>query len=272
MLSYARWATLYYADMLNLEQGAPEVYQECVGDNFVVKKTNGAYNQVPIDYPTEWVNKLCKFSNGIIGITKTDSARDRFCITWGERAIIFEATKYLLGIGDEDGSLTTRRDSFFSRTSKDEADVKSLVEQFERFGIFSVCRSKVAAVDGTTLKRPLVICYLLFLTTNDVGTEDIEDAPLTANTRGAELVRKYVSTCIVVRNIPFFSPMKRQNILKSVQICCKYNWECKKVVKADRRLMQKLLNAQQPGRNVDMSGKYSETRTLVCTPFINKYR
>ena len=67
------------------------------------------------------------FSNGIIGITKTDSARDRFCITRGERAIISETTKYLLGIGDEGESLTTRKDSFLSRTSKDEADVKSLV-------------------------------------------------------------------------------------------------------------------------------------------------
>ena len=53
------------------------------------------------------------------------------------------------------------------------------------------------------------------LTTNYVATEDIEDALLTANTRGVELVRKYVSTRIVERNIPCFSPMKRQNC----QIC-----------------------------------------------------
>ena len=117
-----------------------------MGGDFVVKKTNGAFNQVHIDQATEWVNKLCKLSNGIIGITRTDSARDCFCITWGERAIISEATKYLLGIGDEDESFTTHKDSFLSRTSEDEADVKSLVEQFERFGIFSVCRSKGAAV------------------------------------------------------------------------------------------------------------------------------
>ena len=62
-------------------QRAPEVYQEFVGGNFFVKKTNGAFSQVSIDKATEWVNKLCKLSNGIIGITKTDSARDRFCIT-----------------------------------------------------------------------------------------------------------------------------------------------------------------------------------------------
>ena len=88
--------------MQSLEQSAPEVCQEFVGGNFVVKKTNGACNQVPIDQATEWVNKLCKLSNSIIGITKTDSARHRFCITWRERAIISEATKYMLGIGDED--------------------------------------------------------------------------------------------------------------------------------------------------------------------------
>ena len=37
------------------------------------------------------------------------SARDRFCITEGERAII---SKCLLGIGDEDESLATCKDSF----------------------------------------------------------------------------------------------------------------------------------------------------------------
>ena len=65
-LNYARWAPVYYADMLSLEHSAPEVYQEFVGGNYVAKKTNGAFNQVPIDQATEWVNKLCKLSNGII--------------------------------------------------------------------------------------------------------------------------------------------------------------------------------------------------------------
>ena len=110
-LNYARW-TVYYADMLSLEQSAPEVYKDFVGGNFAVKKTNGAFNQVPIDQATGWLKKLCKLSNGIIGIIKTDSAWDLFCITCRERAIISEATKYLLGMGDEDESLTTCKDSF----------------------------------------------------------------------------------------------------------------------------------------------------------------
>ena len=58
--------------------------------------------------------------------------------------------------------------SCLSRTSKDEADVKSLVEHFERFGIFSVCRSKVAALDEVTTEE--ASGHLLSLTTNDVAT------------------------------------------------------------------------------------------------------
>ena len=110
-----------------------------------------------------------------------------------------------------------------SRTSKDEADVKSLVEQLERFGIFSVCRPKVAAVEKNITAE--ASGHLLSLTTNDVATEDIKDALLTTKTRGAELVRKYVSTRIVERNIPFFAPMKRYN---SEAFSSLYNWECTK--------------------------------------------
>ena len=85
-LNYAGWAPIYYADMLSLEQSAPDIYQEFVGGNFVVKKTNGAFNQVPIDQATEWVNTLCKFSNGITGITKTDEIVPA---SHGERGLLF---------------------------------------------------------------------------------------------------------------------------------------------------------------------------------------
>ena len=102
------------------------------------------------------LNKLLNGSTNYVSCLKltklTASARDRFCITEGERAII---SKCLLGIGDEDESLATCKDSFLSGASKDEADVKSLVEQFERFGIFSVCRPKVAAVDEVNTDHKL---------------------------------------------------------------------------------------------------------------------
>ena len=82
-----------------------------------------------------------------------------------------------------------------------------------------MCRPKVDAVDEVNTAE--ASGHLLSLTTNDVATEDIKDALLTANIRGAEQVRNYVSIRIVEMNIPFFS-------LCSKTFSSLYNWECNK--------------------------------------------
>ena len=87
--NYARWGPVYLAEMKGLEISHPELYQEFMEGNFVVKRKDGRFNQVPIDQATEWQNKICKISNGIIGITRNDTARDKFCITWAERSFFF---------------------------------------------------------------------------------------------------------------------------------------------------------------------------------------
>ena len=107
---------------------------------------------------------------------------------------------------------------------------------------------------------------------NDVATEDIEDALLTANTRGAELVRKYVSTRIVEWNIPFFSPMTRQNsketketfssLYKSV---VNTTGNVKKLWKlTDVWCKDCLMHNSQLGHNVDMSSILKHE--LSCIP------
>ena len=69
------------ADMKLLEMTAPEVYAEFMQGNFVVKRTKRRFNQVPADQATEWINKPCKMQNGIIGITRNDQTRDKFCVS-----------------------------------------------------------------------------------------------------------------------------------------------------------------------------------------------
>ena len=74
-------------------------------------------------------------------------------------------------------------------------------------------------------------------------------------------------TRIVKRNIPFFSPMKRQNSKTFSSLYKPFvnaTENVKKVVEADRRLMQRLLNAQQSERNVDMSSILKHE--LSCVP------
>ncbi len=64
--NYARWGTIYLAEMKDLEMSHPIIHGEFMNGNFVVQQGKGRFNQ----------NRMCKISNGIIGITSNDTARD----------------------------------------------------------------------------------------------------------------------------------------------------------------------------------------------------
>jgi hypothetical protein len=128
--NYARWGLVYLADMKSLPQ---EVKEEFEGGNFVCKKTKHRFNQVPFDQATEWMNRLCKTSQGIIGITRNDSARDRFCTTWSERSKISLDTKIMFGMDAEEDAISTMKEGLPSRVKLDEEAVKQFIEQFKDF-------------------------------------------------------------------------------------------------------------------------------------------
>ena len=86
--NYARWGTIYLSEMKGLEISQSAVHRKFMDGNFVVRRSNARFNQIPIDQATEWQNRVCKISNGIIGITRNDTARDKFCITWAERSFV----------------------------------------------------------------------------------------------------------------------------------------------------------------------------------------
>ena len=143
--NYARWGVIYLSEMKSLKKAQPLVYEEFMKGNFVVKRSAGNFNQIPIDQATEWQNKMCKISNGIIGITRNNTARDKFCMTWAERSYISHSTRVLFGLEDESNdTISTRKDAQPARVKIDERAVKSLEEQFIRFNIF-----KLDTVDWT---------------------------------------------------------------------------------------------------------------------------
>ena len=104
--NYVRWGPVYLAGMENLETKAPKVHVEFIAGNFVVKRTNKRFNQVLADQATEWMNKTCKVQNGIIGITRNDQARDKFCVTWPERSRILQGTRCLFSLEDDEEAIT----------------------------------------------------------------------------------------------------------------------------------------------------------------------
>ena len=86
------------------------------------------------------MNKICKINNGIIGITRNDQVRDKFCITLGIRSNVSLNTKSLLGDTDEEQEHTfTRHDCLPSRVALDKQHIQALLRQLDNCDIF--CRS-----------------------------------------------------------------------------------------------------------------------------------
>ena len=64
-----------------LPKTAPEVYEAFLCGDFVTKETENSFNQIPDDQALEHVNRSGKVAGGLVGITRRDSARDRWCLT-----------------------------------------------------------------------------------------------------------------------------------------------------------------------------------------------
>ena len=73
--TYTRWGVIFLADMKMLPQTAPEVQQAFESGDFVTKETASTFNQIPDDQALEHVNQSGKVAGGLVGITRTDSAR-----------------------------------------------------------------------------------------------------------------------------------------------------------------------------------------------------
>ena len=121
--------------MKRLPCTAPEAHQWFQYGDFVTKETKNAFNQIAEDQALEHVNKSGKVAGGLVGITRTESARDRWCLTYNERAMLSEDTKEMFGIGTaKDG--VGHKDLGKARVQRDEEDVQRLMSHFRRYDVF----------------------------------------------------------------------------------------------------------------------------------------
>ena len=241
--------------MKNLENTAPEVYAEFMNANFVVKRSKRRFNQVPADEATEWISKTCKMQNGIIGITRNDQARDRFCVTWSERSQISEDTRHLFGLeDDEEESSFTRFDSLASRRVRDADDVAKLFQQLNKY---DVCRVHAALLDPAFAEDDDVAIDipLVSLATKDIAPSDVVSDLLTAEDRGKQHLVSNVQQRLIDGSVRFHDSIKK-NFSKTFGDLYKTTVSTKqhemKSVKADRKLIQRLLNAVTAGRPVEL--------------------
>ena len=164
-VNYARWFTVFMADMKQLEASAPEVYHGFLSGDCVVKESRHVFNRLPDDQGLEHINRIGKVARGLVGITRSDSARDRWSLTYMERSRLAHDTRVMFGLVREgDDAEYGHKDTDTARMIKDQGDVSSIREQFQRFHVFD-------------LPNLELIC----LTTGDVTSDEISKDLLNAS-------------------------------------------------------------------------------------------
>ena len=126
--NYTRWGAVYLADCKQLETTHPDVYREFLDGNVVVKSSLSAFNQLSTDQALEHVNKVGKVAGGLVGITRSDSARDQWCLTFNERSRLVDETCAMLDVRtDDDEYSPIIQETGPSRMKRDKQDVDKIV-------------------------------------------------------------------------------------------------------------------------------------------------
>ena len=95
--NYARYTPVHIAEMKELEQKQPVMYQHMMEGGFVVRRSqNRPFNSVPTDQALEQsINREAKSQGGVIGFTLCKSALLRWMMTRHIRGEYAEAFKEL---------------------------------------------------------------------------------------------------------------------------------------------------------------------------------
>ena len=95
--NYSRHFTYYSATQQKSKDTHPKIYDQFMLGNFSVKRTDGSFNKLPPDQVIErTINKEQKGAGGIIGITTSDSAVQRWVLSSHIMAALLSNFKHSL--------------------------------------------------------------------------------------------------------------------------------------------------------------------------------
>ncbi|KAG1648498.1 hypothetical protein GQR58_029779 [Nymphon striatum] len=139
-IDYLRWGTVYPSDMYQLATTAPVVFDEFEKGNFVVKESDGKFNQVSADLALEHVTRLAEDTRTMFGIQPSGPSTTK--------------------------AEPEHKESGKKRMKKDEADVLHLVNQFTRFKVFDRNESERICISTNDVAPPDVAKDLLHAESN----------------------------------------------------------------------------------------------------------
>lgn len=96
--NYVRWLQVYIADMIMLESSHPKVHEEFLAGNFSVSHSGHPFSQVSTYMALEQsINANSKSKGGIVGMSQSPAALERWFLTAHERTSVTTALREMYG-------------------------------------------------------------------------------------------------------------------------------------------------------------------------------
>jgi len=190
--NYARYLPVYLADMQQLELKHPDVYNEFAAGGHSISRTGHPFSQVSTDMALEQsINADSKSSGGVIGISQSPSALERWFLTIHERASITSALKAMYGL--QDGEKASHKEAASRRVKRDEEDVKKMM------GCFS----------SGLMTNPFThdLDALLNIATGVVLPDDVAQNLVRSTEKGREQMNAFVEKRINSNAVGFWEPV-----------------------------------------------------------------
>ena len=235
--NYSRWLPVYLIDMHRLEFTHPLVHKAFLSGEHSISHSGQPFSQVPTDMALEQsINADSKTKGGIIGISQSPSAVDRWFLTIHEHASVTTAIKKVYGMKDNDNKM--HKEATKARVKRDEDDVNKLLS----------CFTSSLMIKPYSLESDALVNFV----TGVVLPDDVAETLVNSTKKGQNQMNNFIEERINPNTTSFWDsiPNNKVKTFSSVskKVSVKATDEKLMTVNADRDIFGRLLimaNARQ---------------------------
>ncbi len=191
-LNYAKLSLLYCAEMNQLRESDPVTWKALEDGDFCVTKSSIPFCSIGPDHGIEHENRAMKVLGGITGLTRNESALDKYFLIAPELARLVKEFEQLNEIDTDERQLQHHdlTGSVQQRVFKHVRDMKDVI----------LCHG-----DPFTNYDNEVVNLM----TQSVMPDDVKDNVVRRDQLGQNAADKFMSDRIQTQQIPFWDPMKK---------------------------------------------------------------
>ena len=236
--NYSRYLSVYWYDMMSLEDTHPSTHEAFKAGDFVVQRSSSAFSQVAVDQTIEQTfNRDTKSKGGIVGFSLNKGAVQRWLLTSHERAAITQACREMARISLPNGEGIIKEKGK-ERMSVDENDVRKVQSTLSNW------------VNPFLQSDTDELCHTA---SGMTASKKVEEDLCTAYDKGKEAMTAFIRKRLTTNEIFFHDPIPKLKLatfdsmpVSSVKIGGK-----DVMLKADRDLFARLLVVAQT-RDMDL--------------------